>query len=143
MTTPAPSADRPRTASGAQDHDGDALVAWARDRLAEDRDLLLARIAQMDGDMGSLVAASRESNADDEHDPEGQTIAYERSQLAALTDRARAHLTEVDAATVRLAAGTYGTCEVCGEPIDRARLEARPTAATCVGHAGGGRGRPS
>ena len=143
MTTPGPPADRRRTASGARDPDGDALVGWARARLAEERDLLLSRIAQMDGDMGSLVAASRDSNADDEHDPEGQTIAYERSQLAALTDRARAHLAEIDAATARLAAGTYGTCEVCDEPIDRGRLEARPTAATCVEHAGGGRRRPS
>ena len=116
-----------------------ALATWARDRLAAERDLLLARIAQMDGDMGSLVAASRDSNADDEHDPEGQTIAYERSQLAALTDRARAHLTEVDAAAARLDAGTWGTSEGCGAPIARGRLEARPTAATCVGHVDAGR----
>ena len=43
--------------------------------------------------------------------------------------------------TARLAAGTYGTCEVCGEPIDPARLEARPTATTCVRHAPGARRR--
>lgn len=108
-------------------------------RLAEDRARVVARISQMDDDMGSLVAASVGSNADDEHDPEGQTIAYERSQLGALTDRAQAHLDEIDAATHRLAAGTYGTCAVCGEPIDPARLDARPTADTCIGHAAAGR----
>ncbi|HSO63574.1 MAG TPA: TraR/DksA C4-type zinc finger protein [Ornithinibacter sp.] len=118
------------------------LPAWAAARLAEERALLLARITQMDGDMESLVAASRDSNADDEHDPEGQTIAYERSQLGALTDRVRDHLAELQAATDRLAAGTYGVCEVCGGSIDPARLEARPTAATCVEHAGPGRRRP-
>lgn len=119
-----------------------APAAWAAARLAEERDQVLARITQMDGDMDSLVAASRDSNADDEHDPEGQTIAYERSQLGALTDRAREHLAEIDAATDRVAAGTYGVCVVCGEPIDPARLEARPTADTCVGDADPGRRRP-
>jgi RNA polymerase-binding transcription factor DksA len=85
--------------------------------------------------MTGLFAASRDSNADDEHDPEGQTIAYERSQLAAVTRQAQEHLAEVDAAIERVAAGTYGVCEVGGEPIPESRLEARPTARTCVHHA--------
>jgi len=63
------------------------------------------------------MAASRDSNADDEHDPEGQAIAYERAQLSASADLARAHLVEVDAAFARLSAGTYGVCEVCSRPI--------------------------
>ena len=84
--------------------------------------------------MAALIAASRDSNADDEHDPEGQTIAYERSQLSAVTGRTRDHLAEVEAALARVAAGTYGVCEVCHRPIDPARLEARPTASTCVHH---------
>jgi DnaK suppressor protein len=113
----------------------DALVAWASARLDEERRLVRARIVRMSGDMGALVEASRDSNADDEHDPEGQTIAFERSQLGALTDRARLRLAEIDAAADRLAAGTYGRCEACGRAIDPARLEARPTATTCVAHA--------
>ncbi|MBD3782743.1 MAG: TraR/DksA C4-type zinc finger protein [Micrococcales bacterium] len=90
----------------------------------------------MEDDMARLVAASVDSNADDEHDPEGQTIAYERSQLAALTAGLRAHLGELDAALVRVEEGRYGLCTVCGEPIPDGRLEARPTARTCVRHAG-------
>ncbi|NHA68047.1 TraR/DksA family transcriptional regulator [Phycicoccus flavus] len=89
----------------------------------------------MEEDLRRLVEASRDSNADDEHDPEGQTIAYERSQLMALTDGLRTRLAELDAAGERVAAGTYGRCEVCGEPIPVERLEARPTARTCVTHA--------
>jgi len=92
--------------------------------------------AQLTDEMAALVAASRDSNADDEHDPEGQTIAYERSQLSALTDQTHAHLREVEAALERVRAGTYGTCEVCHQPIAAARLEARPTARTCVDHVG-------
>ena len=79
-----------------------------------------------------MVAASRDTNADDEHDPEGATIAFERAQLAALRRQAADHLAEVGAALGRLDGGTYGYCAGCGEPIAAARLEARPTARTCV-----------
>ena len=103
-------------------------------RLVEERASVTAQLARMEQDLTDLFAASRDTNADDEHDPEGQTIAYERSQLSALTGQALEHLAEVDAAIERVATGTYGVCEVCGEPIDEARLEARPTARTCVHH---------
>lgn len=104
-------------------------------RLEAERAGLRERLAAMEVDMERLVAASLDSNADDEHDPEGQTIAWERSQLAALTGGARHHLAELDAAAARVADGTYGRCEVCGEAIPDERLEARPTARTCVRHA--------
>lgn len=101
----------------------------------EERATLLARIDELTADMDAMVEASRDSNADDEHDPEGQTIAFERSQLAAVTAQIREHLSEIDAALERVADGTYGVCEVGGEPIPVARLEARPTARTCIRHA--------
>ena len=79
-----------------------------------------------------MVAASRDTNADDEHDPEGATIAFERSQVDALVRQARHHLAEIEVAERRVADGTYGTCETCGAPIGAARLEARPTARVCI-----------
>lgn len=105
--------------------DPGALLAAERDRTAE-------RLARLRRDFLGVVDASRDSNADDEHDPEGATIAFERSQVDALIRQAEAHLAEVDAAYGRLAAGTYGVCEVCGRPIAAERLEARPTARACV-----------
>lgn len=30
--------------------------------------------------------------------------------------------------------GTYGTCEICGEPIEEDRLDANPAARTCIEH---------
>ncbi len=86
-------------------------------RLEAERAAVRATLARTDADLAALFAASRDSNADDEHDPEGQTIAYERAQLTASAEQAREHLAEVDAATARLAAGTYGVCEVCSRPI--------------------------
>ncbi len=94
------------------------------------------RLAALTRDYDGVVAASLDTNADDEHDPEGATIAFERAQVSALVRQARDRLVEIDAAHQRLAAGSYGVCEVCGRPIAAARLEARPEARTCVGCAG-------
>jgi DnaK suppressor protein len=116
------------------DHAGVDLEAVAQ-RLRAERAEVSARLATMTQDLESVIAASVDSNADDEHDPEGQTIAYERSQLSALISAAHEHLAGIEQATSRLEQGTYGTCEVCLQPIPTARLEARPIARTCVQHA--------
>ncbi|MEO6018843.1 MAG: TraR/DksA C4-type zinc finger protein [Knoellia sp.] len=100
--------------------------------LEQDRQATLERLAALTGDFERIVDASRDSNADDEHDPEGATIAFERSQVDALMQQARSHLVEIEAALSRLADGTYGGCEKCGLQITEARLLARPTARTCV-----------
>ena len=71
----------------------------------------------MTGDLRSFFAATEGSNADDEHDPEGQTIAYERAQLSALIQGAHERLASIEAATIRLQQGTYGICEVCHQPV--------------------------
>jgi RNA polymerase-binding transcription factor DksA len=103
-----------------------------RARLETERTRTLERLADLTEDHDAMVAASRDTNADDEHDPEGATIAFERSQIGSLLRQARAHLEEVAAAEARLAAGTYGVCERCGNPIPEGRLEARPLARTCI-----------
>jgi DnaK suppressor protein len=104
----------------------------ARDRLEDDRRRTLGRLSDLTADFGAVVAASRDTNADDEHDPEGATIAFERSQVGALAAQARAHLDDVTSALARLDGGTYHLCERCGGPIGAARLEARPVAHTCI-----------
>jgi DnaK suppressor protein len=109
-----------------------------RRRLTVEREQALARLASLTGDYDSVVAASLDTNADDEHDPEGATIAFERSQIGALVRQVRHHLTEIDAAIERVDAGTYGVCERCGAPIGDARLEALPAARRCIGCASRG-----
>ena len=103
-----------------------------RPLLQDERRRTEDRLAALTADYDGVIAASRDTNADDEHDPEGATIAFERSQVAALVTQARAHLAEIDAALARIRAGRYGTCERCGEPITAGRLEARPTARRCI-----------
>lgn len=111
----------------------------ARRRLEEQRDETMRRLAGLTGSFDAVIAASYDSNADDEHDPEGATIAFERSQMGALIRQARDGLAEVDAALARLDAGTYGACERCGAPIGQERLDARPVARQCIGCASTGR----
>jgi DnaK suppressor protein len=106
----------------------------ARDVLLALREEALARLADLGLSRDDVVQASQGANIDDEHDPEGSTIAYERALLEALAAGARARIADADAALDRLAAGSYGICEVCGEPIGEDRLAARPIASRCLRH---------
>ena len=100
--------------------------------LEDERRVLLRRRRGLASDFAETVAVSLDSNADDEHDPEGATIAFERSQVTSMSRQLEQRLAEVDAALARVAAGPYGTCTACGRPISPARLEARPSAALCI-----------
>ena len=106
--------------------------AVARRTLEALRQRSLARAADLRRAFDALVEATEGSNVDDEHDPEGTTIAFERSQLAAALERATVDVAEVAEALDRVTAGTYGRCEVCGAPIPAGRLTARPTATRCL-----------
>lgn len=109
----------------------------ARDVLAAKRLESTRAILDLTHDFQSVVRASTDTNADDEHDPEGSTIAFERAQLAALLDSARHELDEIDSALDRLDTGGYGWCEHCGVAIASERLLARPAARQCVTCAAG------
>jgi RNA polymerase-binding transcription factor DksA len=100
--------------------------------LAVARDDALHRIAALRGDVTSIVDSASSTTGDDEHDPEGATIGFERAQAMALLAQAEVQLEAVEAALARLAAGTYGSREVCGRPIASERLKARPEAARCI-----------
>ncbi len=100
-------------------------------RLAE----LDALLVELDRGRSGVVAASLESNADDEHDPEGATIGFERAQLDATIASTAEQVARLRGALERIAAGTYGVCEVCGQAIPAARLAVRPDATRCVQHA--------
>lgn len=103
------------------------------DILAAARRQALAHLADLRREHADMVAASESSNADDEHDPEGATIAFERQQVRALIDQGSARLADLEAALEQVDRGTYGVCQVCGGPIGADRLAARPAARSCIG----------
>jgi DnaK suppressor protein len=109
--------------------------------LEEERARKLALLPALRADITAANSARQDSNVDDEHDPEGSTIAFELSQASALLKQSSAGLEEVDAALARIAGGTYGSCAVCGEAIAEGRLEARPWTPFCIRHASAGRAR--
>ncbi|HEU4676322.1 MAG TPA: TraR/DksA C4-type zinc finger protein [Motilibacteraceae bacterium] len=112
--------------------DDTAAAPDPRELLQTERADAVARIAALERELGVIVDASVAVAVDDEHDPEGATIAFERSQVAALLDQAREGLAGLDAALRRLDEGTYGVCQRCGRDIAPARLVARPAATLCI-----------
>lgn len=104
--------------------------------LVAQRTAAVARVEALTADLGAIIAAAEGANGDDEHDPEGATIAYERARVAALLDQSRRQLADLDRAIDRLAEGRYGACEGCGDPIDPERLRACPGTTRCIACAG-------
>ena len=95
----------------------------------------LSRVVRLRADLGAELEAIGESTAsvpDDEHDPEGSTVGYERARVAALLASADQEIEDLTAALARVAGETYGRCESCGAAIGRERLVALPAATRCV-----------
>jgi DnaK suppressor protein len=104
----------------------------AQDLINAERVTTLARVAALTAEFDDIVAGTDAGSSDDEHDPEGSTIAFERARVSTLVSQGRAYLDELEQAQGRIANGTYGVCEHCGAAIPRERLAALPTARTCV-----------
>ena len=103
-----------------------------RTALEHERTQTAARLASLDRAFAELVAYSEGTPPDDEHDPEGATIGWERAQVSALREQAREQLRELGDAITRLELGSYGSCERCGASIAPARLAARPASRLCI-----------
>ena len=101
-------------------------------RLLGERADALAQLAALGREHDAMVAASEASNADDEHDPEGATIGFERAQLAATIEMTRGRLADLDRALAQVELGADGRCEACGGEVGAERLAARPSARTCI-----------
>jgi len=115
-------------------------TADVRAALEEERAAALGRRRALERELASAVEAAAEGTADDEHDPEGSTTAFERAQVAAVLEQVRARVEALDDALARVADPGFGTCERCGRPIAPERLAARPWATTCVVCAAGSTG---
>ena len=111
---------------------GNVGTADRHSRLNELRTATNRRAASLVSSFDGIVEATSDVATDDEHDPEGHTIAWERQQIAALLDEARTTLADIDAAEQRMQTGQYGTCTTCGLQITDERLDALPATPTCV-----------
>jgi RNA polymerase-binding transcription factor DksA len=103
-----------------------------RDAVARERRRLIEQIAALDAAHAAIVEDRDQGGTDDEHDPDGSTIAFERAQVASLRSEAQDRLVALDEADARIRAGSYGTCARCGAPIGADRLDALPATPFCV-----------
>ena len=106
----------------------DAPTVDFRQLLENERSQLKAELAELGfGEGGGL-----------DYDPnfaDSSQVTAERGEAEALAGQLRESLDEVARALTRLEEGTYGRCEVCGEEIQPARLEAMPATRFCINHA--------
>jgi RNA polymerase-binding protein DksA len=117
-------------------------TAAARAALLAERARTVDRIGQLEAGVDVIVDSGDLDPPDDEHDPEGHTIGFERAFALSLLDRARHRLDDLDEALRRLDADDYGVCARCGRPIHPDRLLARPDVTTCIDCAAAASRRP-
>ncbi|GGI04353.1 TraR/DksA family transcriptional regulator [Egicoccus halophilus] len=109
---------------------------YPQDQLDERRRELLAERQSLIGQVEGLDAEAdvknwREGGFDDDPADAG-SASFERETAQSLSNHARRLLSQIDDALRRMDAGTYGTCERCGNEIEPARLEALPYATLCM-----------
>jgi len=101
-----------------------------RSRLESEQKRLISELEQ-------LKASARPTNERREGSPFGKreeeaTETLELETRLALEKRVRDQLAEIERALSKFENGTYGLCDICGQPIDPARLEALPQANLCL-----------
>ena len=109
-----------------------AVTTAARDLLLAERRRTESLVESLQAELADIIESARLVATDDEHDPEGATIAFERSRVDSLLQRSAGHLADLDRALQRASDGRYGVCDACGDPIAAERLVARPSSTTCI-----------
>ena len=94
------------------------------------KDILLARRAELLGNLARI-----EDQLDDPVPKDWEDAASERQGdevLTALGQSDQAEIRRIDAALARIAAGEYGDCVQCGNPIAERRLQLLPDTPFCA-----------
>jgi RNA polymerase-binding transcription factor DksA len=107
----------------------EALVESAREALLDERERL---VRQLEG-----LGVGRESLETDHNFADSGQVAAELGEARVLAGSIVDQLRVVDRALKKLDDGTYGVCEVCGDPIAEPRLEAMPATRWCIKCAAG------
>ena len=108
------------------------------ERDAQIRAALQARLAELRGEYDEIRVDTTASDHDGLTPVTGDDVAdigtktFAREQEVALGNALRDQMYQVERALERLAAGGYGSCEACAQPIPPARLAVYPSATLCV-----------
>ncbi len=105
-----------------------------RKSLLEEREQLERQAAEIDE--GSFGSAQSELTGElasfDEEYADAGTATFERERDLSLSNNIRDLIDKIDKALARMDEGTYGLCERCGRPIEKARIKALPYASLCI-----------
>jgi DnaK suppressor protein len=98
------------------------------------RPALDAKLAEIDEQMATMEKkpVDQGSISFGKRIGEGTSMAVDRLAQVAVHDKLQVTRADVVRAMEKLDDGTYGRCDVCGEPIPEGRLEALPWAVLCV-----------
>jgi RNA polymerase-binding transcription factor DksA len=118
------------------------FLAEMRVLLREERAGYVRQADELKAEADSLALEHEPGDVQfDEEGGEGGTSNVDRELDLVLSAQARSAIMEIDRATLKIEAGSYGTCEQCGQPIPQARLKALPYASLCVACKSGGLSR--
>jgi RNA polymerase-binding transcription factor len=119
-----------------------AFIKQMHDALQAERIRLTGQAKRLEDEAHQLVEEAEMGDVQfDDEGGEGDTMVVERERDLALSAQAREAVEEIDAALLRIMAGTYGYSTVSGRPIPRERLEAIPWSTELVEEKVGGIGR--
>ena len=103
-----------------------------RAMLLEERQRVLDAIDYLHEETPGSLDDELEEPAVDNHPADSATATLDREIDYTLEENSEHVLAEIDGALERIAAGTYGTCATCGQPIAEERLDAIPYATQCI-----------
>ena len=106
----------------------DSFTRAQKEKLLQLRDAMVDSMAGVAQDTLRSRAEGSEASAFGMHQADAGSDAYDRDFALSLLSQEQDALYEIDQALKRIELGTYGTCEMSGKPIPRARLEAIPFA---------------
>jgi RNA polymerase-binding transcription factor DksA len=110
-----------------------------RNFLLEERDVYQHQAADLKAEAESLALEREPGDVQfDEESGEGGTVAVDRERDLTLSAQALATIEEIDIALAAIEDKSYGSCEICWQPIPKARLRALPYARLCVSCKSGG-----
>ncbi|MGH3509626.1 MAG: histone H1-like repetitive region-containing protein [Nocardioidaceae bacterium] len=107
-----------------------AELAEVKTELTGDRSRLRAELNIVEGELQVLMRDAGDGAGNDQADVGSAT--FERDHEMTLANNAREMLAQTERALARIADGSYGVCESCGEPIGKMRLMAFPRATLCL-----------
>jgi RNA polymerase-binding transcription factor DksA len=106
----------------------DPFTRKQKEKLLQLRDAMVDSMAGVAQDTLRSRAEGSEASAFGMHQADAGSDAYDRDFALSLLSQEQDALYEIDQALKRIELGSYGTCEMSGKPIPRARLEAIPFA---------------